>query len=340
MKSNSYTVKMKFLENEFLNTLLSIIILLIAQVNYCYGQNKYNPAISSRSKHIVGWANLCEVQRGYVQISDKSISDNNSIYSSYGKSENGINMADGNCVSLGDGGYAILKFSLPINDKAGCDFAIFENAMSSSNKSFIELAFVEVSNNGNRYFRFPSVSLMQNAIQCSTFEPMDSTMFYNFAGVNTTGLGTCFDLSELKDSIELDINNIKFIRIIDAIGSIDPQFATKDSKGNIVNDPYPTPFYSCGFDLDAVALIDNFNDIEQKANIELKMRTVNELINVSCLQSIDLIQVYDLFGRQVYTQKYNNQREISIDKNQFKPEQIHIFKITTKKQIYIQKMYW
>jgi len=45
------------------------------------------------------------------------------------------------------------------------------------------------------------------------------------------------------------------VRIIDVVGSIDSQYATYDSKGNIVNDPWPTPFASCGFDLDAVGVI-------------------------------------------------------------------------------------
>jgi len=45
------------------------------------------------------------------------------------------------------------------------------------------------------------------------------------------------------------------VKVIDVIGTIDPQYASRDSFGNIVNDPYPTPFGSCGFDLDAVGVI-------------------------------------------------------------------------------------
>jgi hypothetical protein len=45
------------------------------------------------------------------------------------------------------------------------------------------------------------------------------------------------------------------VRIIDVVGSIDPAFGTRDSLGNLINEPFPTPFSSSGFDLDAVGVI-------------------------------------------------------------------------------------
>jgi hypothetical protein len=39
------------------------------------------------------------------------------------------------------------------------------------------------------------------------------------------------------------------------IGSTDTALGTKDSKGNIINDPWPTNFASSGFDLDAIGVI-------------------------------------------------------------------------------------
>ena len=64
-----------------------------------------------------------------------------------------------------------------------------------------------------------------------------------------------FDLQELADTPGLDVNNVTYVRIVDVVGCIDSQYATHDSKGDIVNDPWPTPYATCGFDLDAVGVI-------------------------------------------------------------------------------------
>ena len=53
----------------------------------------------------------------------------------------------------------------------------------------------------------------------------------------------------------LDVNNIRYVKVTDVVGDIDPTYATHDSLGNIINDPWPTPFTSSGFDLDAVGVI-------------------------------------------------------------------------------------
>ena len=45
------------------------------------------------------------------------------------------------------------------------------------------------------------------------------------------------------------------MRIVDVVGTTNAVFATHDSLGNIVNDPYPTVFASGGFDLDGVAAL-------------------------------------------------------------------------------------
>ena len=41
------------------------------------------------------------------------------------------------------------------------DFCVFENAF---NDSFLELGFVEVSSNGNDFYRFPSTSFTQDSL--------------------------------------------------------------------------------------------------------------------------------------------------------------------------------
>ena len=72
------------------------------------------------------------------------------------------------------------------------------------------------------------------------------------------GYGTPFDLEELRGSEGLDIDRITHVRLVDVVGTIDPQYATRDYKGRIVNDPWPTNdtiWGSGGFDLTGVAVL-------------------------------------------------------------------------------------
>ncbi|MDV7397622.1 hypothetical protein RZS08_39850, partial [Arthrospira platensis SPKY1] len=69
--------------------------------------------------------------------------------------------------------------------------------------------------------------------------------------------GVPFDLGDLSFDDQIDLNNITHIRILDVVGSINAAYASYDSEGNVINDPYPTPFPSGGFDLDAIGVINN-----------------------------------------------------------------------------------
>lgn len=159
------------------------------------------------------------------------------------------------CISLGDGGEAILQFSAPIYNGEGFDFAVFENGFLQAGGAFLELAFVEVSSNGIDYFRFPSVSLTDTNQQIESFGLIDASNINNLAGKYISGFGTPFDLSDIADNELLDKQRITHVKIIDCIGSIDTNFASFDANGNVINDPWPTPFESGGFDLDAVGVI-------------------------------------------------------------------------------------
>jgi hypothetical protein len=66
--------------------------------------------------------------------------------------------------------------------------------------------------------------------------------------------GTPFDLSDFNDTPDFP-NVINYVKIVDVVGSINPLLGTKDSKGSVINDPWPTNFASSGFDLDAVGVI-------------------------------------------------------------------------------------
>lgn len=199
------------------------------------------------------WASSCKLNRGYMNIANPSaglasVGDENAPLGKAGLA--GV-------ASLGDGGNAILTFEKPITNGIGFDFAVFENGFKENGGTFdfLEYAFVEVSSDGKNFTRFPSEYKGNTSIQVASFEPTDTRLYHNFAGKYIGGYGTPFDLEELKDVSGLDINNITHVKIVDVVGSIDPTFATHDSKGNIVNDTYPTEFGSSGFDLDAVGVI-------------------------------------------------------------------------------------
>jgi hypothetical protein len=216
-------------------------------------------SIAKDSSVITSWANGITIQRGWVNIADTSVKANSSNKASYGFPAAALGKADTTAlgvVSLGDGGVATVTFDRPISNGVGPDFAVFENGLTYGKDSvFSELGFVEVSSDGTHFVRFPAVSKTQTTKQIGSFSPLFPSNITNMAGDEIQGYGTPFDLDDLADSADIDLQNIRFVRVIDAVGDIDPAFATHDSKGNIVNDPWPTPFASCGFDLDAVAVI-------------------------------------------------------------------------------------
>lgn len=208
-------------------------------------------AVQYNDSRIVNWATSCTVFRGYYDIAS------NRTLASFGSDTAGIGPATASntmeAVSLGDSGVAVLTFETPIANGEGPDFAVYENSFGDG---FLELAFVEVSSDGQRYVRFPSTSNTSTSTQVGSFaNNMDPTLINNLAGKYRIGWGTPFDLDELLDSAGLDVNNITHVRLVDCIGTIDTQYCTYDANGNIVNDPYPTAFNSGGFDLTGVAVI-------------------------------------------------------------------------------------
>ncbi len=211
-------------------------------------------AIYKDSSIFIAWATGCEVVRGPIDIMDMQ-----GETASFGNPTNAIGMAEGNSVdvvSLGDMGQATLTFDVEIADGEGWDFAVFENAL---NDTFLELAFVAASSDGEDFHYFPAVSLTDQFVQVPTFGELDCTKIHNLAGKYRQGFGTPFDLAELEGIAGLDLQKITHIRITDAIGCIQNQFASFDSQGHVVNDPWPTAFDMGGFDLDGVGVIHTSN---------------------------------------------------------------------------------
>lgn len=205
-------------------------------------------AMHKDSSAFIGWASQCLVQRGLQDTADAS-----SGYATVGTASSAIGKAGLNgVVSLGDGGKAILQFDYPIYDGPGPDFAVFENSFSPT---FLELAFVDVSSDGQNYFRFPAHSLTDTTQPIGGFGAVDPTNINNLAGKYVANYGTPFDLQEISNSPLLNKGQITHIRIVDVVGSLSENFATYDTAGRAIQDPYPTPFASSGFDLDAVGVI-------------------------------------------------------------------------------------
>lgn len=264
-------------------------------------------AIHKDSSIILSWASGVDLQRGYLNISDKNLG-----FASFGLPENALFQAEGNSfdvVSMGDSGVAILTFDLPIINGNGFDFAVFENGFADN---YVEYAFVEVSSDGIHFVRFPSISETPTAVQMSSFEYSDCRYVNNLAGKYRQGFGTPFDLQELIDSANLDLNYITHVKIIDVIGSIDPQYGTFDAQGNIINDPWPSAFESGGFDLDGVAVMNqNVSGLKDLSNSKISVypNPFKDEINIPLEGLLD-IKLTDLSGNNLAPELIQNKIDL------------------------------
>lgn len=210
--------------------------------------------IAADDARFVGWATGFEnLTRGPINAANPALGT-----AGFGVGASALGAPGGvfDVVTLGDGGSITLTFDRPIVDGPGADFAVFENGFANGATLFAELAFVEVSTNGTDFARFASISDTPVATQVGAFGTLDPTNLSNLAGKHALGTGTGFDLSTLTNvPASLDRNAIRYVRVIDVVGSIDPLLGSKDSRGVMINDPFATPFDTGGFDLDAIGAI-------------------------------------------------------------------------------------
>jgi len=300
---------------------IAILFTLIISNLLAFPQGPYAPpagqagstAIHQDSSVFVSWASGCTINRGLQDISNSSLGNANIGTNASTIGKPGLN----GIVSLGDGGSATLTFNSPIINGTGADFAIFENSFSDV---FLELAFVEVSSDGVNFFRFDAISLTDTSIQTSGFGSTDATDIYNLAGKYRGQFGTPFDLDELNGTAGLDINNITHIKIIDVVGSIDPLYASYDSQNRAINDPFPTPFGSSGFDIDAVGVINssatNINKITDNNNLKLYPNPASNVLNIN-LKEIKQYEytILNHNGKVLDTDTFNgSNHQINLDK--------------------------
>jgi hypothetical protein len=207
-----------------------------------------NIAMYKDSAAFVAWATGIVLERGPMQIGVDSLGD-----AWVGNEEEGIGKAGSNgVVCLGDGGKATATFDTPISNGPGYDFAVFENSFDGQ---FLELAFVEVSSDGVHFVRFPCFSDSDTLPGTGSFGYTQPEKIHNLAGKYPVFYGTPFDLQELWGTPGLDIDRITHVRVVDVIGTMVSDWASKDVRGRKIADPWPTPFPSGGFDLDAIGVI-------------------------------------------------------------------------------------
>jgi hypothetical protein len=134
-------------------------------------------------------------------------------------------------------GQITLYFDEPIRQGNGYDFVVFENGFISSINSgngsvsgqmFAEFGYVEVSSNGQDFIRFPAVSLTTEA--AGRYGTIEIGKIRNLAGKHPNAGGICtgtpFDLKEILADPKVisgivDVNDIRYVRIVDIPGSGD-----------------------------------------------------------------------------------------------------------------------
>lgn len=261
-------------------------------------------AMHADSSAFVAWATGCTVERGPMRI-DKP---ENGL-ATYGADSLALGMPGGtfDVVSLGDGGSATVTFDSPIFNGPGPDFAVFENGFANAQNPdtwALELGFVEVSSDGENFFRFPAVTYVQTETQLGNAGSINPEQLHNFASKYGAFYGTPFDLDEVEDNALLDKNKVTHVRIVDVIGNIDPEYANYDAEGHIINDPWPTGFASSGMDLDAVGVIHDLAHFDVHENtadvISLYPNPVKDRLTIK-VDNFQSVEVFNVVGQQVLT---------------------------------------
>jgi hypothetical protein len=260
-------------------------------------------AVANDSNCIVSWATGAIVKRGYLTIEDTNFSIAGTNKATFGTVNDALGYAEGtgtSVISLGDGGSITLTFDQLVINGPGYDFAVFENGFSDN---YMEFAHVEVSSDGTHFVRFPSTTEVSLLSQQTNFTYSDCRMVNNLAGKYRTGFGTPFDLSDLPNDSLLNLQSITHIRLIDVVGSINPNYGTTDANGTIINDPFPTPFESGGFDLDGIGIINaTLNTVENSPSLYTSFNSQMSELFIQNDQEVKCL-IYDELGSLLITQR-------------------------------------
>jgi hypothetical protein len=161
---------------------------------------------------------------------------------------------------------------------------------------------------------YPNHTEIPYDTQMNSFAVMDPRYITGFAGKYQMRYGTPFDLS-MVDSTLVNVNAITHIRITDVVGNIDSLYATYDSHGNPINDPWPTAFPTGGFDLDAVAILKEWliNGVENKsgASVVAYPNPAVDQVYFKGLPNDQQIRIVNMQGIDVYAGTVNNGLDVS-----------------------------
>ena len=288
--------------------LVIVPLLSVAQYAPPAGQDG-TTAMHADSSAFVAWATGCVVERGPMSIDNPDAGVAN-----FGTDADGIGAPGGTMtvVSLGDGGTAVMTFDSPIYNGPGPDFAVFENGFANAQDAsmyFLELAFVEVSSDGVNYFRFPAYFDAPQEPQLGGMGCILPSQIHNLASKYEAMYGTPFDLDEVPDNALLNKDRITHVRLVDVVGCIDPAYASYDCQGHVVNDPWPTPFGSSGFDLDAVGVIHDLAHNDGVNSISSTMLVYPNPVQGTLMvrvENLNTISVYSLTGQRILESQSNN----------------------------------
>jgi hypothetical protein len=302
-----------------MNKLITIIYLIpLVTFSQSYAPpagQQGSTAIHMESQAFVSWASGISVERGFVNLEDTTFEAVGSNRASYGDPQNALGPSTGSSadvISLGDSGVAVLTFEHPITNGPGFDFAVFENSFSDD---YLEFAHVEVSSDGVNFIRFPSHSEVQSQVQIHGFGLTDTRRINNLAGKYRVGYGTPFDLEELIDSSQVDVNNITHVKIIDVIGSVG-QSGTFDSFGNKINEPFSTPYESGGFDLEALGVLNEMVSTkefkDENFNFTVYPNPSNGIINIKTNNFQPFkIKITNGLGQVVFQHNYDAKQNVN-----------------------------
>jgi len=161
-------------------------------------------------------------------------------------------------------GEITLTFDVTIRNRAGYDLVVYENGFESGGGLFAELAYLEVSSDGETWARFPSVSL--TAESPGGYGTIDPTDVFNLGGKHPNAydasLGTPFDLDDLYGETAvidglIDLDDLHYVKVVDVPGGgnyFDEAEAWGYADDHAIYDAYPTSG-SGGFDLEAVGVV-------------------------------------------------------------------------------------
>ncbi len=310
-------------------TICTVHSFIWAQFDPAGGQDG-SKAVHRDNASISYWGDSVSLSLGYTRINAS-----NPVVVTTGEENDALNMADNRTVSLGDGGTATYYLSREIQNIDGPDFVVFENGFEWVGGYFLELAFVEVSSDGNRFVRFPAQSEADTTKQIENLAYMECEWYHNLAGKHQAPYGTPFDLEELKDSVGLNINAISHVRIVDVVGCLNDSFATRDNEGRKVNDPWPTDFESGGFDLDAIGVLQFPLDVNELGVIKRFVAPNPSSISVGFTvnRSYEYLTIYASNGHLVYSDSSN--------KTKHQPglsEGIYMVQLVTQNGIFTQRI--